>query len=84
MLSLHNYIIIIVNCGSPSLDGSVLIMGLTNVSLDGDMVTFSCSSGLVLTGPSMSICMGNGEWEPEPREVVCKGDNESSNSIIIL
>ena len=25
----------------------------------------------------MSICMGNGEWEPDPREVVCKQDNES-------
>ena len=60
------------------MDGSVLVMGLTNVSLKGDMVTFICSSGLILTGPNISTCMGNGKWEPDPREIACKRKNHST------
>ena len=63
-----------VNCGPPGLDestSSVLVMGGTNVALQGDNITFSCSSGLVLAGPNMSICTGNGKWEPDPIEVAC-------------
>jgi hypothetical protein len=53
-------------------------MGYNDVALEGDSVSFTCSSGLVLTGPNSSTCMENGEWEPDPREVACKGDAESS------
>ena len=70
-----------VKCGSPVSDESVsfvLVMGLTYVALEGDVATFSCSSGFVLTGSNISTCMGNGKWEPDPREVMCEGDNESS------
>ena len=41
--------------------------------LEGTVVTFTCSSGLVLSGPNSSICMRNGEWEPSPKELECKG-----------
>ena len=61
-----------VNCGSP-LASSVLVMGYNGVALKGDSVSFTCSSGLVLSGPNSSTCMGNGEWEPDPREVACEG-----------
>ena len=44
---------------------------IDGVALEGNIVSFSCSSGLVLTGPNSSICMRNGEWEPDPREVDC-------------
>ena len=37
----------------------------------GSTITFTCSPGFVLTGSNTSICMGNGEWEPDPREVEC-------------
>ena len=70
-ISCHFYT---VNCGPPDLDesaGSVLVMGGTNVALQGDNVTFSCSSGLILAGPNMSTCTGNGKWEPDPTEVAC-------------
>jgi hypothetical protein len=53
-------------------------MGYNDVALEGDSVSFTCSSGLVLTGPNSSTCMENGEWEPDPREVACKGDAEPS------
>ena len=34
-------------------------------------MTLSCTSGQMLSGPSTSICMGNGEWEPDLREAEC-------------
>ena len=30
---------------------------------------FHCPPGLALNGPESSTCMGNGEWEPDSREV---------------
>ena len=37
-------------------------------------VTFQCQCPEhVITGPNTTTCMGNGEWEPDPREVECKG-----------
>ena len=59
-----------------------LVVGYTNIALEGDSINFSCSSGLELTGPNSSTCMGNGEWEPDPREVACEGGNESLTSKI--
>ena len=63
-----------VTCRAPLVE-SVLIIGhgysIPNVALEGDSVSFTCSSGLILTGPNSSICTGNGEWEPDPREVAC-------------
>ena len=37
----------------------------------GSVVHFSCSSGLVLNGSRTATCMSNGEWFPDPREVMC-------------
>ena len=44
-------------------------------ALEGNTVAFSCPLGMVLTGPNATTCMGNGEWEPDPREfkVQCRG-----------
>ena len=61
--------------------------GLVRTSVDreptliGTNITFSCSDGLVLTGPSTAICTENGNWEPDPEEVDCKG--HQINIIII-
>ena len=51
----------------------------------GTIITFSCSPGLglVLEGPNISVCMENGEWEPDPMEVECKlGENIIITQII--
>ena len=45
--------------------------------IEGSNVTFSCPPELVLIGPNSSTCMGNGEWEPDPRGVKCLGINLS-------
>ena len=50
-----------------------------DIFLEGTSITFTCPPGLVLTGPNSSTCMGNGEWEPNPNEVKCKGEHESRN-----
>ena len=36
-------------------------------------MTFACSPGLVLTGPNTSTCIENRKWEPDPRNIECKG-----------
>ena len=37
------------------------------------VLTFECPPRYVLSGPNTTTCMRNGEWEPDPREVECKG-----------
>ena len=49
-------------------------MGNDDISI-GFIFKLSCPTGFVLTGSntSESVCMGNGEWEPDPREAKGKG-----------
>ena len=48
----------------------------SGIYLVGAIVTFACPPGQVLIGRNTSTCKGNGEWEPDPREVECKGESE--------
>ena len=43
----------------------------TSAAHEGTTMTLSCLSGLVLVGSNTSTCMGNGQWEPDPRKVEC-------------
>ena len=75
----NNIIIIVllfsasVNCQNPVklVDESVHAVGFKEPGTVGAYVTLVCDSGWVLTGPNMSTCMGNGGWEPDPREAEC-------------
>ena len=72
------YVYFIAKCSYPELqiNGSIRmkIEGSAGIpALEGTNITFSCPLDLVLTGPNSSTCMENGEWEPDPREVECKG-----------
>ena len=49
--------------------------------IEGQFITYTCPTGFILTGPCMSICMGNREWEPDPGEVDCVG-NIVDNSLM--
>ena len=42
-------------------------------ALEGTIITFDCPPELVLVGSNATTCMGNGEWEPDPRDAKCKG-----------
>ena len=35
---------------------------------EGQFITYTCPTGLILTGPNASVCTENGEWEPDPGE----------------
>ena len=70
------------NCGHPQNliqsegVGVFVVTGYINKSapvMAGTTVNYSCSSGLVHSGASYSICTENGDWEPSPTEVECKG-----------
>ena len=56
------------------LDSSLRVEYLdsSNPAAEGNSITFQCSSG-ELTGPNKTTCMESGQWEPDPREVKCKG-----------
>lgn len=61
------------NCGYPVSGTSSSLTNFTDPATPGMLVTFSCSENSVLTGPDSATCMDNGQWEPDPREVKCKG-----------
>ena len=57
-------------------NNNIRIVGYNDFALESDHITFTCPSGLIFNGSTTSTCMGNGEWEPDPREVHCISINE--------
>ena len=54
---------------------NIQVIGYSDPALEGTSVTLKCSSpNLVLMGPNTTTCMGNREWEPDPRDVNCAGE----------
>ena len=43
--------------------------------IEEQFITYTCPPGLILTGSNASVCMGNREWEPDPGEVDCIGND---------
>ena len=65
-------------CGHPfqdraSVDDSIMIIGYVEQALEGTVLSFDCPPQYALSGPNATTCMGNGEWEPDPRDAECKG-----------
>ena len=52
---------------------SVIVSNYRNPAFEGAIINFTCDSGLTLVGPNSSVCLSNGLWEPDPREVECRG-----------
>ena len=44
-----------------------------DIPVEGYTITFSCSPGLELIGPSSATCTGNGEWGPDLSGLMCNG-----------
>ena len=42
--------------------------------IKGQFITYTCPPGFILSGPNMSVCTGNREWEPDPGTVDCIGE----------
>ena len=71
----HNDIIAAVMCPQIlSSDDSVRVTSYRNPTMEGTMIAFSCPPQLILTGSNTSTCMGNGEWEPDPKQTRCEGE----------
>ena len=51
-----------------------LAVGYEDPALEEQNITFTCPAEQMLDGSNTSICMENGEWKPDPREVQCIGD----------
>ena len=46
----------------------------TVLPVEGNTITFMCPPGLELVGPNSATCTRNGEWEPDPRGLMCTGE----------
>ena len=69
-------IFILVRCENPldqNTDPGMGVVGYTDPAVEGATVILSCSPGQILSGPQASICMENGEWEPDPKKAECIG-----------
>ena len=44
-------------------------------TLEGSTVSFTCPPGFMLTGPDSATCAESGEWEPDPRGIMCNNSN---------
>ena len=70
---------ILVICGHPFQDRAsvdndfTIIRGYMDPSLEGAVLSFDCPPQHILIGSNITTCMRNGEWEPDPRDVECKG-----------
>ena len=65
-----------VTCNYPltqSLHDSVVVVSGSQDSppIEGQFITYTCPTGFILSGPNVSVCMGNREWEPDPGEEDC-------------
>ena len=60
-------------CNDPMELTNALAMGYIDPALEGQIITFTCPLHRTLNGSNSSTCVGNGEWEPDPREVECTG-----------
>ena len=72
----------IAHCRDPSyqMDDTIQVFGFSKDSvIPGSRATFTCSPlGYTLVGPNTSLCVSNGEWEPDPREATkCKGEKSA-------
>ena len=81
IMTIINFILIIVNCGHPSLlspdsqSFAPRIEGYDNLPVQGSTVRFSCSPGSVLMGSNSATCSENGRWELDPNGLTCIESN---------
>ena len=63
-------------CSNPLklVHSDVIIVGYEDPALEGANIIFICPIEAILSGPNSSTCMGNGEWEPDPRVVNCTSE----------
>ena len=82
----NNITHIIVTCDHPPTQlfcgPVVVVMGSGSPPIEGQFITYTCPPGFILTGPNVSVCTENREWEPDPGDVECIGDLNSTLSTL--
>ena len=76
MIMINYYSLDTATCSYPfsgTNNNSITVVGYVDPAIEGTTLTFDCPPEYVLTEPNSSTCMRNGKWEPDPREVECKG-----------
>jgi hypothetical protein len=51
----------------------IFVIGYMDPAIEGATVILDCPPEHILIGPNTTTCMRNGKWEPDPREVECRG-----------
>ena len=83
-MQFHNGIITTVTCPQiMSSDDSVRVTSYRNPATKGTLIVFSCPPKLILTGFNTSTCMGNGEWEPDPKQTKCEGKSVNCYQLLL-
>ena len=59
----------------------IFISGYYPPMIEGSRIMLSCPFRYSLKGSNTSTCMGNGEWEPDPRKAECKGINTTKSNL---
>jgi hypothetical protein len=79
IIIMHTLLLYAVTCDLPSqlLEQPVLVDARSQEipHREGQFIMYTCPTGFVLNGSNASVCTENGEWEPDPRELDCIGDN---------
>ena len=70
-------------CSDPMEQTNAIAAGYEDPAQQGQNIIFTCHPGQVLNGSNTSTCMGNGEWEPDPREVECTNGLETTSAITL-
>ena len=52
--------------------------------LEGNIISYSCPSGLKIAGTNTSTCMDNGQWEPHPSDITCTGNHNYIVEPVVL
>ena len=60
------------DCGDPSLPMNGFVMAYDS-TLEGSQIVLQCNPGFVPSQQMMSVCAANGNWNPDPAELVCRG-----------
>ena len=78
--------VISVKCEYPinQIEDSVRVTGFMDPAIEGTNINFSCSTGMIISGPKNSICTRNGEWKPAPNTVECMGRLTNHATILEL
>ena len=62
---------------------NALAVDYEDPTLEGQNISFTCRPGQMLNGSNSSTCMGNGEWEPDPRAVTCTGTSAATGATLV-